>query len=515
MIIDPIEGGAKIKPYKLIVPEEGKHQGANMYPLYRNLFICARKKSGKTHLLGRILENMSNKMTNVYIFCPTVEIDPTYKHIIESLEKKKVNVVTFKDIVEEGVNNLQMVMQLMREEIEEENKPVEEEEEKIEKNPIIKTGTGEEEEKIKKERKPKKIANKNIIVIDDSSHAIHLPVIESLLKTNRHFKAMVIISNQSVVGLSPASRKQFDDIILLPSHRADKLKTLYQDMDLNITFEEFYEMYKDVTKEPYQFLNINVRNSTFRKNFEFNIMVGEGIVDNIKNVYNKTKQLAKNLIYGIDDYNETARRILKQYGDKEIKRIVLGRYPIASQSLLEKSLKLGNIFNMDTWNKSGQQLLNEMEYDKLYHLYSIVYVDGHNTGIIVEKQTQVRIEINTGVANKARIAKERGEYQELEVSLQGKKITLSDLVNNTRKRMGDEKFFKYQSFSTNCQHFLSNMLEANGLQTGETKEFIYQNLKKLVEALPWWSKLISDLSTEAEARLSPQVAFGKVRPLRY
>lgn len=230
---------------------------------------------------------------------------------------------------------------------------------------------------------------------------------------------------------------------------------------------------------------------------------GEGL----REVYDKFKGKIKNVIYGIDDYNPTSQRTLRNYGDYVIKSIRLGRYPIESQSLLEKSLKIGNIFDRTTWNQSGEQLLNKIGYEKLFHLYSIITLEGAKEEIIYEKQTQPRIEPNYvgSNVNKAYIAKLRGHFEELDVPLGGKKITLNEFNQKAREKMGDEKYFKYNSFDDNCQAFLSQALQANGLQTNATKAFIYQNLKKLVEQLPWWAKLVSDISTEAEARLSPQV----------
>ena len=63
--------------------------------LYSNIYICSRRRSGKTTLIYNILKNCVNKRTNVVFFCSTILRDSTYKLILEMLEKKKVNVMTY------------------------------------------------------------------------------------------------------------------------------------------------------------------------------------------------------------------------------------------------------------------------------------------------------------------------------------------------------------------------------------------------------------------------------------
>lgn len=251
---------------------------------------------------------------------------------------------------------------------------------------------------------------------------------------------------------------------------------------------------------------------------------GEGLKEDAIRVYRRAKlatkaktdkvsKVLKSVIHGIDSFTPSTQKTLNKYGDRRIKKITLGRYPIESQSLLEKSLKAANIFNPESWNKSGEQLLNEIGYDKLFHLYSILELEGVDEPIVFEKQTNVNVVPETvSSLTKDEIGKQRGLHEKLDVPLQGKDITLGELTNKTREKMGDEKFFKYDSFQDNCQQMLSQALSSVGLQTPETKAFIYQNLKKLQESLPWWAKFISDLSTEAEARAT-RVQEGGAPPL--
>lgn len=236
---------------------------------------------------------------------------------------------------------------------------------------------------------------------------------------------------------------------------------------------------------------------------------GEG---RISDFIDNGKKIAKKIIFGIDDYSLRTQSTLRKYGDYTLKSLRIGKYPIGSQGMLENILKAKNILNKGDWDKSGSQILNELGYDKLMHLYSIVELEGASHEIIVEKQTQITVEPNYGPAEKSIITAERNHtLDEMNIPLNGKKITLNELVENTRKKMGDEAFFSYNSQQQNCQHFLSQMLVANGLSSPGAKSFIFQDLKALYSQLPWVVSLISDLGTEFEARVITTAQQGGLK----
>ena len=66
---------------------------------------------------------------------------------------------------------------------------------------------------------------------------------------------------------------QFDIFLLFKGHSKEKLKSLYQDMSINIPFEKFYEIYTQVIKEKYNFLYVNQHTCEFRKNFNEEIII--------------------------------------------------------------------------------------------------------------------------------------------------------------------------------------------------------------------------------------------------
>ena len=79
-------------------------------------------------------------------------------------------------------------------------------------------------------------------------------VINQLVKTNRHYKAMVILSSQHCSDLMPAARKQIDNWLLFGQLAKPVLEMIFRDADFPCDYEDFIEMYKVATRNQYGFL---------------------------------------------------------------------------------------------------------------------------------------------------------------------------------------------------------------------------------------------------------------------
>ena len=106
-----------------------------------------------------------------------------------------------------------------------------------------------------------------IFIFDDLSNELRNPHIAHLLKTNRHYKAKVIISSQYVQDIPPSSRKQIDYWLLFGGHSVDKLEVIFYDADTRLSLEQFINLYRKVTAVPYQFLTLNTTEDTYRAGF--------------------------------------------------------------------------------------------------------------------------------------------------------------------------------------------------------------------------------------------------------
>jgi hypothetical protein len=257
----------KVCPIKLPKLEADKIRGYDLFPeIYANIYLSARKKSGKTCTINHILKKCADKRTHVVVFCSTFNKDANWKAIRQTLDKKEIPNEFHLGIVDEsGVNHLDELLTTMREDVSDSEDSETESEEEAQ---ILSFGTTEVEVKVRKPRKPKFISPKYIIIMDDLSMELKNPSIAHLLKTNRHYKCKVILSSQYLNDIQPMSRRQIDYYILFGGMSLPKLQELYNNADLSVSFDDFVALYNQATEAKYNFLYVDSVCSTFRKNFD-------------------------------------------------------------------------------------------------------------------------------------------------------------------------------------------------------------------------------------------------------
>ncbi len=244
-------------------------KGYKLFPdLYCNIFLCAKKKSGKTSVINKIIRECSDKETIFHIFCSTHNKDDNWKEIKKWLDDKKRIANFYTSLTEDKLNILDVIVEDLRTYDEEEEKEEAPEEDKI-------VNFHEDEKymtfKIKKQ-KPKKVAPKVMFIFDDFSGELKDKTLVKLLKEHRHYKTKVIISSQYPNDLLPESRSQIDYWLLFGGHSENKLEEIYKNCNLSITFEEFKAIYDLATSEKYHFLYINRNTDDFRKDFNSQII---------------------------------------------------------------------------------------------------------------------------------------------------------------------------------------------------------------------------------------------------
>jgi len=159
------------------------------------------------------------------------------------------------------------------------------------------------------------------------------------------------------------------------------------------------------------------------------------------------------------------RKLLSEVKDEPVKKLTLWRQPISVNSML-KFLKL---------NKS---------FDDLFHL-AININDEYN----LDKQAVLTFERG----------KPKGETLEIQV---GKDITIGEMIQKTKDRMGKESYSSY-SIKNNCQQFLLNVLQANDLLTPEARQFIEQDVEKILKDLPSYSETVANFFTGVQTCALP------------
>jgi hypothetical protein len=301
-------GGADNRPIK----------GEKLFSeVFANVYLCARKKSGKTVVISKIIQECAGRGTTVLAFVSTINKDKNWLAIRKWCEKHKIAFEGFPSIKEHKIDFLEKFLHRLEEEAEEEilgpeSEPeeatrgstktykgggsqainffggkkgaedydsAESDESSADDEEMFSGGKAAAEQAMAEKRLFDKRARTSLIkrdpyqapeymlIFDDLSHELKLPSLVSLLKKNRHYKLKVLLSSQYLNDLKPESIKQLDYLLLFKGQSDDKLQKVIRDADLAIDLSTLKTIYDDATREDFGFLYVDVRNDQFRKNF--------------------------------------------------------------------------------------------------------------------------------------------------------------------------------------------------------------------------------------------------------
>jgi hypothetical protein len=203
----------------------------------------------------------------VIIFCSTLYKDASYKKMTEFLDNNKIKWEGYTSLFDDdGSNKLEELVNKLSNDAKDQNKKKDEkkEDKKSIQSMIIENSESEEDETPKK--KKKFIAPEYFIILDDLSNELKDSTLTKLLKQNRHFKSRIILSSQYLNDLAPQARRQIDLLILFQKLPEKKLKEIHKDFDISVNYEQFNTIYKDATKEKFNFLYLDLNTNDFRKN---------------------------------------------------------------------------------------------------------------------------------------------------------------------------------------------------------------------------------------------------------
>ena len=210
----------------------------------------------------------------------------------------------------------------------------------------------------------------------------------------------------------------------------------------------------------------------------------------LSDTFSSAKEAVSNyLAPRLDDYPNSTKEMLRQYGDGIITKATIYRKPIdAYIPVVLNAVSLGK------WN----QAVKKEGYDKFFHLSLIVEVKGEVLN--VEKLDVVSITKGASM----------GDTVETEpVPLEGKEFTLNQLLETARTNVGDKAFFEYDSFRNNCQSFVSYLLKGQGLYGAKQKAFTYQPIQGIVDDMPDYVKKFQRGLTDVSATLKKITGQGE------
>lgn len=235
----------KVMPIPIEI-DTRKVKGNHLSPdPYMNIFLLAPTNSGKTCCLFHILKKIIGPKTNIIAFVSTQNMDDSWNHIEKYFDKQNIPIVIHDEIEEDGVNHLDELIEYWKSNRIRKNKESEDSVDLIKQlNHLNNIDTDPDEEK---EHKINYRYPENILVFDDMGDQLRNPKLNNFLKKSRHHRVKVIISGHDWTDLSPVARKQIKQFLLFNSNGTNRLNSIYDNMDCQISFDKFKELYDHAT----------------------------------------------------------------------------------------------------------------------------------------------------------------------------------------------------------------------------------------------------------------------------
>ena len=168
-------------------------------------------------------------------------------------------------------------------------------------------------------------------------------------------------------------------------------------------------------------------------------------------------------------YPPQVKSVLLRHGDHKIVDIKLCKEVVsANTEFLLKALSGSN-----TWEEAKKKY----GFDKFYHLFMIATLED-GTKLHIEKNEIIRVSPAPRPCPDA-------------LDLGSTNISLSELFERTKARIGDNNFFVYDPLGNNCQAFISELLKTINLWNDTSRSFVYQDIEGLRSELPSYTRSLA------------------------
>jgi hypothetical protein len=183
---------------------------------------------------------------------------------------------------------------------------------------------------------------------------------------------------------------------------------------------------------------------------------------------------------------------LRKYGHYLIKNMYLVRTPI------EKAIGwLMNILSKGEFEKNRRKYF----YDNYFHL-QLVVVLSNGQEIVLEKIQNVNIEPFKGKQSNSEIK---------QISYKPNSLSLNAIFYNAERKLPEDRIYRYNPYTANCQIFVSDLLSSSNLMNPELSKWINQNIAELVQKMPSVSKFISELATDVGGYMDKMLQFLRLK----
>jgi len=178
-------------------------------------------------------------------------------------------------------------------------------------------------------------------------------------------------------------------------------------------------------------------------------------------------------------YPPDVKNTLLQYGNQKIVNIKLCKEVVSQNTeFLLKALAAPG-----QWEEAKKK----HGFDKFYHLFMIATLD-NGQQLHIEKNEVMRVSPSPRPCPDA-----------LEIGAPASGMTVNEMMERTRQRVGDRDFYTYDVLQNNCQSFISNLLRTLGLYNQSAQGFVFQNIAGLREELPSYTKYLARGLTDVGA----------------
>jgi hypothetical protein len=178
-------------------------------------------------------------------------------------------------------------------------------------------------------------------------------------------------------------------------------------------------------------------------------------------------------------YPPQVRNLLIKHGNHKITNIKLCKEVVSENT----EFLLKALAGPKTWEEAKKK----HGFDKFYHLFMIITMENGSV-LHIEKNEVIRLSENPRPCPNA-----------LDLGAPSTSITVSELMDRTKQRIGDRDFFTYDPLGNNCQNFINQLLRTMNLYNQTAKDFVYQDIKGLREDLPGYTRFLAKGLTDVGA----------------
>ena len=197
---------------------------------------------------------------------------------------------------------------------------------------------------------------------------------------------------------------------------------------------------------------------------------------------------AYNLVPVRKKYSSATTNFLNQSGNFPIVNITIYRKPLTS--FVGTAL---NVASLGAW----QRAVKKNGMDKVFHLYMIatVQTNTQQLSVLIEKNEIINIKVAT--AND--MQQTEGTYMKVEQIPQG--LTVNVMLQRTKDKMGNDRYWTYNFQTNNCQTFIKYLLDSSGLLTPQLLNFVQQPIENIANSLSAPVKSIANFTTGIASRI--------------